>query len=215
MGRFNDLTGRRFGNLEVIGRGDAKGRSGLFWECTCDCGLAYVVRSDNLISGRTTRCRPCSNAALPGRTPVHGLSHTSTWWSWMKMKERCTKSTDKRWNGYGGRGITYCERWEQFSNFLADMGIKPEGMSLDRIDNDGDYEPGNCRWTDIHTQNNNRRNNLEPFTYNGETHTLKEWAVIVGKPYGALHSRITTRHWSLDQAFNTPIQVRRKKRNTP
>lgn len=88
---------------------------------------------------------------------THGKSKTPTYYSWDSMIQRCTNPNSPAWPYYGGRGITVCERWRKFSNFLADMGVRPDDLVLDRIDNDGNYEPGNCRWTDWETQNNNRR----------------------------------------------------------
>jgi hypothetical protein len=95
------------------------------------------------------------------------------------MRQRCVNPNVRQYPNYGGRGIKVCERWEVFENFLADMGAQPSGLTLDRIDVDGDYEPGNCRWADMTTQENNRTNNHR-LTFNGETHSITEWARRTG-----------------------------------
>jgi len=92
-----------------------------------------------------------------GRPPSHGMFGTATYRAWNDMKKRCLNKTNKSYKYYGGRGITICERWLTFENFLADMGVRPAGLSLDRIDNNGNYEPGNCRWTTHQQQMVNRR----------------------------------------------------------
>lgn len=111
---------------------------------------------------------------------THRHTKTPEYRIWEAMKKRCRNSNDKRWNSYGGRGIRVCDRWEFFENFIADMGWRPEkGYSLDRIDNDGDYTPENCRWATIYEQNNNRTNNIR-IEHEGRTLTLTQWANLYG-----------------------------------
>jgi len=119
------------------------------------------------------------------------------------MKQRCTNPKNKRYSSYGGRGITVCDRWVEFENFLEDMGERPPGLSLERIDNDGNYEPGNCTWTTAKQQaRNNRHNHM--ITYNGTTLPLVAWSEKVNIPYDILKSRLNKLRWPIHKALTTP-----------
>lgn len=121
--------------------------------------------------------------------------------SWDAMVMRCTNPRHKSWERYGGRGISVCDRWRDFQSFLADMGPRPSGTSLDRINNDGNYEPGNCRWVDAKTQGRNRRNN-RLVTIDGATKTMAEWVVEIGISDSALSHRL--RAWGPTARVLTP-----------
>ena len=156
-----DLIGQKFGRLLVIKRhekndNDNKPR----WICICDCGKQHITPAKTLRNGSSRSCG-CLKFEIATNLR-HGHSRRKNWsrtyHAWSGMFWRCNPSNEKDFQYYGGRGIIICDRWKKFDNFLADMGECPPKLELDRIDNNGNYEPGNCRWTDEVTQSRNRRN---------------------------------------------------------
>jgi len=132
------------------------------------------------------------------------ISETREYKSWENMIQRCTNPGAPNYEDYGGRGVAVCERWRNFGNFLADMGERPPGTSLDRINNEGDYEPDNCRWATVAEQVRNTRRNVT-VTIDGETRILKDWAQHLGLRYNTIIVRLH-RGWSLEDAMYTPKQ---------
>ena len=158
--RFIDLSGQRFGRLVAIERAPNKGKRTM-WRCKCDCGNGVVTEAYRIKNGITSSCgcyhREVSAGIYSTLNRTHGATNTPTHRSWNHMLGRCTNRNHHAWELYGGRGISVCERWLVFENFLEDMGERPPGTSIDRIDTNGNYEPGNCRWADAKTQGANRR----------------------------------------------------------
>lgn len=203
-----DFTGQRFGQFTVIRRLNKRDKWGnVFWHCRCDCGKEFP-RQARLI--RKTKSCGCLSAIAPvvalGREP-HGMTGTPEHNIWSRMIERCTLPSLRSYAGYGGRGIRVCERWRRsFTSFYEDMGPRPSlEHSLDRIDNDGDYEPQNCRWATRKQQQNNRRVTIM-CTLNGVERPLAEWCSILGLDRNHVWRRMKKRGWSFEEAIK-PIQA--------
>ncbi len=191
--KAEDLRGRH-GRLLVTGR--APIRYGITeWECVCDCGRAKVVRAEHLRSGRTQSCGCLRLERLRAAIVVHGERGSEEYKTWLNMVQRCTNAGLRYFKNYGGRGIQVCERWRSFANFLSDMGRRPgPRMTIERIDNDAGYEPGNCRWASRKEQNRNKRTNVIVTAF-GRSMTLVEWSELTGIPYFTLHAR-RRRSWT-------------------
>jgi hypothetical protein len=203
---FQDLTGKTFGSLLVVERSTNTKHGSARWLCECHCGVRSIVQANNLKSGNTTRCIQCQARARN----THGMSRTKIYQCWQDMWARCRNPNDTSYENYGGRGIKVCERWETFENFLADMGSTyTNGLELDRVDNDVDYKPENCRWV-THSQNNRNKRNNYLVTYEGETCTMAEWSDRLGIKRNTLEARIGRLGWSIDRAFTKPVQKRSK-----
>lgn len=181
MTKFKNLAGKVFGDWAVIGKKPAIKGKAAFWFCRCSCGSVNLVRGDALRRGKSQRCGKCSVEIFSqthGQT--RGRKGTRTYNSWRGIKQRCCDPKRACFERYGGCGIKVCERWlDSFENFFDDMGVCPDKLSIERIDNDGDYEPGNCKWATQKEQcRNTRRNHMIEF--DGQLLCLTEWSERFG-----------------------------------
>jgi hypothetical protein len=191
---FNNLTGKRYGRLIVIGLSPKKSGRKSYWACKCDCGNTLAVRGDMLKNGNTRSCgclkREQDKINL---SKFHKGYHTPNrlYDIWNNIKGRCLNQNDKNYYRYGGRGIKIYPDWihdySKFRDWAFNNGYKKH-LTIDRIDNNGNYEPNNCRWATMKEQANNRRSNINVF-WNGDTHTLAEWSEIYSINYGTLRDR--------------------------
>jgi hypothetical protein len=193
---IHDLTGQRFGMWRVAfysGRGK--------WECRCDCGEYGSVRAQHLLTGQSKSCGcgPRLLARRPSIPKSSGLRRSYS--TWQHMLRRCNTPSDPSYKYYGARGISVCERWLKFENFLADMGEKPEGLSIERKDSLGNYCPENCIWDTVHNQARNRRSNVY-LTHQGITLCMTDWANKLGISVFTLGTRIR-KGWSVERALST------------
>lgn len=197
---FKDLTGQVFGRLRVLARIPHKVVGvKTQWYCVCECGNFKTTFSNYLRSGNTMSCG-CSRV---GQVRKHGASRSRAHLAWMHMKARCFNAKLREYPNYGGRGITVCERWlgkMGSANFIADMGQPPEGHTLDRIDVNGNYEPGNCRWATYTQQAQNKRNNRRV----DDGRLLRDVAKDHGTTYDRVRQRVDLYGWDLEDALTTP-----------
>lgn len=152
-----DMAGKVVGRLTVLRYDRTEAGKVVFWLCQCECGEVVSVRGASLRFGHTNSCGCLAREATGNAARKHGRSKTKTYAVWKTMRQRCSNPNDANYHYYGGRGVSVCGRWESFEAFIADMGEAPKGLTLDRIDPNGNYEPGNCRWATWAVQRHNRR----------------------------------------------------------
>lgn len=204
---MDNLEGQQFGKLTVIKKAyerEYKGKKRTMWLCRCECGKECYVTTSNLTSGNTKSCG-CMKIEKLKKRATHGMSRSRLYRIWHGIKDRCFNPHNKKTHRYMGRGITVCDEWLKFENFYkwATENGYDDTLTIDRIDNDGNYCPENCRWASNDVQQNNRCTN-HMVTYNGETKSLKDWSRAIGIGYRCLLKRINELKWSIDKAFNTP-----------
>lgn len=209
-----DLTGQRFGRLTVL---ECNGRSKdgqKIYRCQCDCGNVKEIRSGNLRSGHSLSCGCVAAEKIKQRNTdnaIHGGCGTRLYGIWIDMRQRCTYEKAINWHLYGGRGIRVCDEWDidfsAFREWAMSHGYA-DGLQLDRIDNDGNYEPDNCKWSTRSEQGNNRRPCIY-ITIDGETKTLTEWCNITGVNRHAAYCRIN-RGWEPEKAVTEKTKPKYK-----
>jgi len=215
MAKIKDLTGQRFGRLMVLyDTGERKNRN-VVWHCRCDCGNELDVRSGDLVSIHTTSCGCYQRQRAAEVNTVHGMTREETfhsiYWAWCSMLQRCENPDNKGYKNYGFRGIKVCDEWHKFIPF-CDWALAngwQKGLQLDRINNNGNYEPCNCRWATPQENNRNRRNN-HMITFAGKTQCLAAWSDDTGIGYFTLRNRINRDRWPIERALTEPIKRHNK-----
>lgn len=191
-----DLTGRKIGLWTVLGRLQGDKNRNITWLCRCACGTERAVLGFAL---RSKVSKSCGCAKVK-----HGMSRTRPHYIWMGMIDRCENPNNPAYQNYGGRGIKVCAKWRRsFASFFEDMGPPPANTELDRINNDGNYEPSNCRWSTAKAQANNRRSN-RLLTFKGKTQTILAWSREVGLSHQTIQMRLDAYGYSVADALTMP-----------
>ncbi len=218
MGRFIDLTGQRFGRLTVIKETGRAGNGAVLWLCRCECGKQSIVQGYALLSGNTTSCgckrhetahlmewyQRCKRSGRKKKTRLYNI--------WMHIKDRCCNPRSIHYPNYGERGIRVCDEWMHSFSTFQEWALShgyADNLTFDRINNDGDYTPENCRWVNMKVQSNNRRNS-NMLTFQGQTKTLAQWADIYRINWNTLFSRIRA-GWPVERALTEPVHKKKTK----
>lgn len=203
----NDLTGQVFGRLTVLSFAFRDKNGNSRWNCLCDCGESKVVWASALNRGLTQSCGCHRRESSRERRTTHGKSggKDATYNIWAGMIKRCSNPNAHGYSRYGGRGIKVCERWQEFAAFLEDMGTKPKGYSIERLDIDKGYEPDNCTWIPKGEQSRNKSTSRR-ITANGQTMLLVDWAAQTGIHEATISSRIDKLGWTSEKAVTTPVK---------
>jgi len=189
MGRFIDLTGQRFGRLTVIGLAPTRTGVKTQWLCRCDCGKTNMPQAATLRNGAATSCGCLRAERVRAAHMTHGLHKAPEYMVWYQMHQRCSNHTHAHYRRYGGRGIAVCKEWQSLEAFIKSMGSRPSlAHELDRIDNDGNYEPNNCRWATRQQQAGNTSQSIR-IEYRGDMVCLSEAARRAGAKYQTVLSR--------------------------
>ena len=201
MPQLIDRVGQRFERLLVL-----KYAGQQRWHCLCQCGNKTTVHISSLKHSRSpTKSCGCWRREFIRPTQTHGQSFSRTHNIWCAIKRRCNNKNAVNYGDYGGRGITYCERWEKFENFFADMGESPRGKSIERKNNEGNYEPRNCKWATRKEQGANKRNNRY-LEFNGQNLTIAEWTRKTKLPKDRIWNRHYVLRWSVEKTLTTPAR---------
>ena len=206
MDKINDIIGNTYGRLTVLSYDHSDGYM-KYYLCKCSCGNTKVVLRNNLFAGYTKSCG-CLQKEQASKAHNFPDEYRPIRSIFYNMKNRCYDPNNNRYYRYGARGITICDEWLNdkyaFCRWALENGYAP-GLTIDRIDNNGNYCPENCRWSTPKEQMHNFSNNV-PITYNGETKTLSEWADSLNIKRTTLHNRLRYYHWSVEKALTTPVR---------
>lgn len=202
-----NLIGLRFGRLVVQRLDHYNDRHVPYWECQCDCGKTHIVCGTSLTRGYTRSCGCFHDEMARNRATKHGDTHTGLYYVWQSMLKRCSDLHNKNYKNYGGRGIAVCLDWHDYKEFRSwalKTGYK-KGLSIDRIDNNGNYCPENCRWATRSQQNDNTRRTIK-IKYHNKTQSLTAWCKELGLKRDTIYARIHSYGWPIQKAFNTTIR---------
>lgn len=209
--KAEDLSGKRFGLLVPLNRifNHTEDNIQVYWLCKCDCGNTTIVTANHLKSGHTRSCGCLQKQIATELCTVHGKSGTRLHTIWRSMLSRCNSSNSGSYRNYGARGIVVCREWKEdfvsFYKWALNSGYK-SNLYLERIDNNGNYEPSNCTWKTYKEQQRNKRTN-HFITYNGKTQTMIEWAEEIGINYATLNYRINIAKWDIGRALTEPVNT--------
>jgi len=218
MAKYHDLTGQKFGRLTVIEYVGRDRQRFALWKCKCDCGKFTVTRGSSLRNGSSKSCGCLRLENALKACTTHGLSGgrkniSRIYRIWRNMKSRCYNPNTPKYKNHGGRGIIVCAEWHKFEPFYrwAMANGYADNLTLERIDNDGNYEPSNCRWATYEEQALNTRQNCI-IIYQGKVKTLKEWAELRNIKYSTLRARLFQYKWTIENALETPVRERMVKK---
>lgn len=201
------MIGKQFGKLTVIKEAGRTKDRAILWKCRCDCGCETVVRGINLRSGNTRSCGCINKERMHHLNLITGEYKSRLYGIWICMKTRCSNPNIPQYKDYGGRGIKICDEWKYDFRTFRDWAISHgynDNLSIERIDNNGNYEPSNCKWSTLHEQNRNRRTN-NMITFNGKTQCALDWAIELGMKPNTLFGRLH-RGWSVEKTLTTPVK---------
>lgn len=204
-GRAVDISNMEFGRLTALGPTGRGNDGGILWHCRCICGKETIVTGAHLRSGHTTSCGCYQSDITTERSTSHGMSRTKEYQVWCSMNERCRNPNNRHYRDYGGRGIVVCEEWKEdfvvFHDYMGDLPFK--GATVDRINNELGYFPGNVKWSTQTEQARNRRNNTM-LTYNGKTQSMSAWAEEAGMGHSTIQTRMKL-GWPIDKVLTEPV----------
>lgn len=204
--RVINMEGKTYGRLTVLQRVGSKNNRAM-WECVCECGKHIITSGHALRRGNTKSCSCLQKDKASMRLKTHGMSSTNLYTTWANIRKRCEDPSSQDYRYYGSRGISVCKEWhdsEVFISWALASGYK-QGLTIDRINNNGNYCPENCRWVDRKTQSRNSRKNYL-ITFRGETHCISEWSEITNIDQNTIRCRIRRYGWDIERALTTPTR---------